>query len=440
MLGMTLAHRLAAQGKQVTLIEAAPEFGGLAAPWRLGDVVWDRHYHVILMSDGHLRRLLDELGLDQDIRWVRTRTGVFANHRLHSVSNSIELLRFPALGLVDKARLAATILLASRITDWQSMERQTVSEWLIRWSGRNTYERFWLPLLRSKLGDAWRDTSAAFIWATIQRLYAARRSGLKEERFGYVPGGYRVILDRLETVLRAAGVDMRVGRPVQKVGNSDGRPFVRLAGGETLDFDRVVLTTAAPLAARMCPDLRADESDRLLGVRYLGIVCPSVLLREPLSDFYVTNLLDPGLPFTGVIEMDAMVDRHRELGGNALVYLPRYVAPGDPFITRPDDEIRDDFLTALERMFPRFRRRDVVAFQVSRVSQVMTLPTLGYSQRLPPIRTSIPGVYILNSAHIVNGTLNVNETVQLAERGAAAFARGDVGDRLPDPNQPEATP
>jgi protoporphyrinogen oxidase len=341
---------------------------------------------------------------------------------------------------VDKARLAATILLASRITDWQSMERQTVSEWLIRWSGRNTYERFWLPLLRSKLGDAWRDTSAAFIWATIQRLYAARRSGLKEERFGYVPGGYRVILDRLETVLRAAGVDMRVGRPVQKVGNSDGRPFVRLAGGETLDFDRVVLTTAAPLAARMCPDLRADESDRLLGVRYLGIVCPSVLLREPLSDFYVTNLLDPGLPFTGVIEMDAMVDRHRELGGNALVYLPRYVAPGDPFITRPDDEIRDDFLTALERMFPRFRRRDVVAFQVSRVSQVMTLPTLGYSQRLPPIRTSIPGVYILNSAHIVNGTLNVNETVQLAERGAAAFARGDVGDRLPDPNQPEATP
>jgi hypothetical protein len=30
--------------------------------------------------------------------------------------------------------------------------------------------------------------------------------------------------------------------------------------------------------------------------------------------------------------------------------------------------------------------------------------------------TSVPGLAVVNSAHIVNGTLNVNETVQLAER------------------------
>ena len=47
------------------------------------------------------------------------------------------------------------------------------------------------PLLRAKLGDAYQAASAAFIWATIQRLYAARRSGLKKEMFGYVPGGVR---------------------------------------------------------------------------------------------------------------------------------------------------------------------------------------------------------------------------------------------------------
>jgi hypothetical protein len=33
--------------------------------------------------------------------------------------------------------------------------------------------------------------------------------------------------------------------------------------------------------------------------------------------------------------------------------------------------------------------------------------------------TSVPGLHVVNSAHIVNGTLNVNETVQLAERAAA---------------------
>ena len=30
----------------------------------------------------------------------------------------------------------------------------------------------------------------------------------------------------------------------------------------------------------------------------------------------------------------------------------------------------------------------------------------------------MPGIHIVNSAHIINGTLNVNETMQLAEREA----------------------
>ena len=62
--------------------------------------------------------------------------------------------------------------------------------WLRRWSGERTFERIWLPLLKSKLGENYRLTSAAFIWATIARMYAARRPGLKREMFGYVEGGY----------------------------------------------------------------------------------------------------------------------------------------------------------------------------------------------------------------------------------------------------------
>ena len=66
-MGLTLAHRLAQQGKRVTVIEAADQIGGLASAWRIGDVVWDRHYHVILQSDTRLRALLDELGLEKEI-------------------------------------------------------------------------------------------------------------------------------------------------------------------------------------------------------------------------------------------------------------------------------------------------------------------------------------------------------------------------------------
>lgn len=416
MLGLTLAHRLALRGRDVTVFEGADRLGGLASAWGLGPVTWDRHYHVTLFSDTALRGLLGELDLERELRWVRTRTGFYTGGRLYSMSDAFEFLRFPPLGLVDKVRLAVTILHASRIRDWKSLERIPVADWLRRWSGPRTLEKIWLPLLRAKLGEGYRETSAAFIWATIARLYAARRSGLKEERFGYVPGGYARVLERFGEVLAAEGVRVHLGRPARRVERQAGGGIaVESADGARDIFDAVIVTPAAPIAARLVAGLEEGERARLEAVRYQGIVCASLLLKRPLGGFYVTNITDDWVPFTGVIEMTALVDP-AQFGGNTLVYLPRYVPPGDPLFARSDAEIQETFMAAIERMYPGLERSDLLAFRVSRVPYVFPIPTLGYSDRVPPMSTSIPGVHIVNSAHIVNGTLNVNETVQLAGR------------------------
>jgi hypothetical protein len=57
---------------------------------------------------------------------------------------------------------------------------------------------------------------------------------------------------------------------------------------------------------------------------------------------------------------------------------------------------------------------------------VFAVPTVGYSRALPSTTTSVPGLHVLNSAHIVNGTLNVDETVQLAERWVRDATRGSA--------------
>ncbi len=415
-LGMTLAYRLARRGHAVTLFESGDQLGGLAAPWSLGDVVWDRHYHVILRSDRYLRELLAELGLEREIRWVETRTGFYTDGRLHSMSNGLEFLRFPPLGFFDKARLLLTILYASRIRDWKRLEQVPVEGWLRSWSGNRTFERIWLPLLRSKLGDSYRETSAAFIWATIARMYEARRTGLKKEMFGYVPGGYARILARFEQALSEAGVRWHLRRPARGIQRARaGGVVVEFGDGDQHVFDRVAVTVPAPLAAEVCTGLSSGERDRMRAVRYQGIVCASLLLRRGLSRFYITNITEPGVPFTAVIEMSALVDSEKHLGGHALVYLPKYVAPDDPLFSRSDAAIQESFLAALKRMHPRFEPEDVIAFRVSRVRQVFALTTLGYSSRLPPVETSMPGLLVVNSAHILNGTLNVNATLRLAE-------------------------
>ncbi len=417
MLGMTLALRLSQAGHSVTILEAADHVGGLASPWQLGDIVWDRHYHVTLASDLALRSLLKELELEQDIRWSTTRTGFYVGGKLYSLSDTLEFLRFPPLTLLQKMRLAATIVYASRITDWRRLERVTALDWLTKLSGQETVDAIWYPLLRAKLGANAERASAAFIWAVIARMYAARRSGMKREQFGYVDGGYSRVLQRFEGHLRARGIEIVTGVRVQRVESDERAVCVLDQNGNRSVFDRAVVTVAAPLAARLCPQLTLKEYGLLRGIQYQGIICASLLTQEPISPFYVTNITDRWVPFTGVIEMTCVVDR-AGFGGKSLTYLPKYVPSDDPAFNLSDEQLQEDFLSALERMHPAFSRRSMCAFRISRVRYVLPITTLNYSDALPPIRTSVPYLYLVNSAHIVNGTLNVNETVQLANRTA----------------------
>jgi hypothetical protein len=60
---------------------------------------------------------------------------------------------------------------------------------------------------------------------------------------------------------------------------------------------------------------------------------------------------------------------------------------------------------------------------VARAREVQAISTLDYSRALlPPLETSVDRIYVVNSAQIAYGTLNVNETLALAERQGTALA------------------
>jgi protoporphyrinogen oxidase len=422
MLGLTVALRLAERGARPTVLEAAPAVGGLASADPIGDYTWDRFYHVILQSDLHLLGLLEELGLTDRLTFVDARTGFFTGGRLVPLNGVVDFLRFPPLSLFSKARLAATILYASRVRDGRRLEAVPVLEWLRRWSGTPTAERIWRPLLRAKLGDNADRVSAAFIWAIIARMYAARRSGLRQERFGYVEGGYATILPRFYQHATEHGVAFISGRPVAEVKPAGGGVDIRWADGEVRRFDAAVLTVPCGAVAKLCPALTPAERERLNRVVYQGVVCVSLLLTRPLAGYYITNITDDGLPFTAVIETTALVDR-RAFGGRSLVYLPRYAAQDDPLWHRDDAAISEECIAGLRAMYPDLDPREIEHVKVARAREVQALATLNYSgEALPPVRTSVPAVYVVNSAQIVNGTLNNNEIVALGNAAAPGLA------------------
>lgn len=414
-MGMTLALRLAQEGHQVTIYEAGPELGGLVSSWKMGNVEWDKFYHVILLSDFRTRNILKEIGVEDKIHWIETKTGFYMNGKLHSMSDTIEFLKFPTLNLIDKFRLGVTIIVASRIKNWKRLEKIPVTTWLKKWSGKNTYQKIWLPLLRAKLGESYKQTSAVFIWATIQRMYGARRSGLKKEMFGFVDGGYKTVIESFKQTLVNNGVNIKTSCAVTEVLSKGlNKPVVKMSDGLSEQHDEVIVTLPSGIASKLCTDLQESEKEKLNGIDYLGVICVAVLLDKSISDFYVTNITDTWVPFTGIIEMTALVDK-KYLDGKALVYLPKYVVKDDPLYNESDDYLKSYFIDNLKKMYPVISDHNIQFVGVAKAKHVITVAKLNYSELLPAIETSSPNVYVINTSHIKDGTLNVNETVRVAE-------------------------
>jgi protoporphyrinogen oxidase len=174
------------------------------------------------------------------------------------------------------------------------------------------------------------------------------------------------------------------------------------------------MTLPSPTILKTVNGLSDQEQLCLGATDYLGVVCTSLLLDRPLGGFYVTNITDSGIPITGVIEMGSVL-KPEHLGGNYLVYLPKYVDSCDPALEESTDRIHERCIATLSSMYPTFHPEQVQAIQTAKARYVMAIPTLHYSDNRCPIVSSVPGLYLLNSARIVDGTLNVNEVLRLVE-------------------------
>ncbi len=411
--GLVTAMRLAKRGESVVLVDGESSIGGLTRPWELGGITWDRFYHVVLGGDLETQALLQEVGLASELRFKPVKTSLFIEGELYPFSSMLDFLAFPELGILDKLRLAATITHARYGGNEERYEWEGVLEYLTRWSGARTVERIWRPLLRAKLGDHHANASAAFIRATIKRLQGARRGAVGGERYGYVRGGYARVLAALEQRLLDLGVELVLGRRVREVTLHDRYVRVTLERGE-LTADRAVLTLPSNVCAAICPQLSRLERRTLGQDRYVGVVCVSLLVNRHLGNAYVTNVADAGFPFTGIINMSALVDR-REFGGCDLIYLPKYCAADERSFTQSDDVLIAQAYRALGRIFRNFGPGDVVAGRVARAPHVFPFPRVGRAQSLPPVRTSLQRVAIVNSGRLRYATLNVSDTIRVVD-------------------------
>jgi protoporphyrinogen oxidase len=428
-MGLALAQRLSAQGYAVSVLEREKQLGGLSTWHDYGQFAWDRFYHVILPGDAYLIGFITDIGLGGELRWQRTLTGFYVDKALYSMSSTAEFLKFPPVSLVGKLRMALTILYCARIRNWRRLEKIPIEPWLRKLSGRATYEKIWRPLLLAKLGEHYRRASAVFIWTYIKRMYAARSSAARKEQLGHVSGGYKAVIERTVERIREHGGEVASGITVRRISAERGGGVRVETDRGPQRYDKVIFTGPVNVLQSVAGKDMVEVRGLNSGVEYLGVVCLVVVSRRPLVPYYIVNIADERVPFTGIIGISNVVSPG-ETNGMHVTYLPKYVHSDDPWLRHSDEEIVGSFLEGLRIVLPDYERAGVVSTHVNRATKVQPLQVVGYSDLVPRIATRNPDLFVLNTSQFVNNTLNNNEVLravdEFAGNCAALFGPADA--------------
>lgn len=417
--GLAAARDLARGGCRVTVYEAERQVGGLAGaftPAGGGDPL-DRFYHHWFTSDLDIMALIEELGLSDAVTHEPSLTGVYFANRAYRLSTPLDLLRFPALPLIDRVRLGWMALRARRITDWRALEGLTAEEWLRDMAGDRVYEVIWAPLLQGKFGAHAPGISAVWIWSKL-KLRGGSRSKDGAETLGYMRGSFARLAEAVADDIRAHGGEIRLGAPITSLTPSDQCWHLDGPWGAAR-ADKVVATVAPPLLARMVEDWAgADEIRKLDRISYLANLCLVLELDRPLGETYWLNVNDPDFPFVGVIE-HTNFQSAGQYGGRHIVYLSRYLAEDDPLYAMSDADVLEYAMPHLGRMFPAFRPSWVQAHHVWRARWAQPVVERHYSRLIPRAEGPGYGLYLSSMAQIYPEDRGTNYAVRAGRQIAA---------------------
>ncbi len=414
--GITAAIGLREAGADVTLVEARPRLGGAASSFARGDMMIDNGQHVFLRCCTSYQGLLARLGVTGRVS-VQERFDVTvlsprgtARLRRNSLPGPLHmgsaLAGYRLLSLPGRLRVARAAL-AMRFVDPAdpALDGTSLGDWLAA-RGQNEAARrlMWDLFIVSALNidgdEASLPLSATVIKTALLGARDAADIGIADVPLGELHG--RATAD----LLAKLGAEVRLGARVAAVDRLPGGRFgvklesaaggTRLAGGNgsnvpaadvtELTADGVVLAVPAAQAARLAGPAGVASAGRWDELGYSPIVNVHVVY-----DRQVTSL-----PFAAAVESPVqwVFDKTRQAGLAAGQYLAVSLSAADSYVDVPAASLREQFLPALEQLFPAAAGAGIVDFFVTRERRATFRQAPGIGAIRPGTATSVPGLVL----------------------------------------------
>ncbi|MDC1127862.1 FAD-dependent oxidoreductase [Gammaproteobacteria bacterium] len=214
---------------------------------------------------------------------------------------------------------------------------------------------------------------------------------------------------------------IELGNPVSSIDYNEGKWSIKAAKGDT-ESDRVIITTALPLIAKMLKSWASENYLlKLNRIKYIGNICLVLELDRPLSSTYWLNVNDPSFPFVGIIE-HTNFEKASTYGGKHIVYLSKYLPHTDTLYGMSKDEFLLYTLPYLKTMFPEFNEKWIQKHHLWKARWSQPVVEKHYSKMIPAEDGPIEGLHICSMAQIYPEDRGTNYAIKKGRSIGARLA------------------
>lgn len=404
-MGLAVAYQLALDGHQPVLFEADDRVGGMTATFDFGGLEIERYYHFHCISDHAFLKMLEELGIADQMRWTETKMGYWYQNCLQPWGNPVALLKFRGLSFVAKFRYGLHAFLSTKRDDWRPLDNVEASGWIKRWVGAEAWEVLWRRLFDYKFYGYAHGLSAAWIWSRIRRIGRSRYS-LFREKLGYLEGGSSTLLNALKASIETQGGEIRLKSAIEKVVISDGKVLGVQVAGQLESFDKVISTIPLPYVPKLMPDLPVDVLARFKAIKNIAVVCVIAKLKEAVTENFWLNTNDLEMDIPGLVEYTNLrpLDQH-------VVYVPFYVPGEHPLYTEPDEVFLNKVRRYLKKINSALTDDDFIDIRASRYRYAQPICDPGYLEKLPPVGLPVQGLWVADTSYYYPEDRGISESI-----------------------------
>ncbi|RLI76303.1 amine oxidase [Archaeoglobales archaeon] len=343
------------------------DVGGLASSYCKDHYCIEKFYHHCFRQDEELLKLIKELKLSNKLVWKVAKVGYAVDDKIYPLNTPIEILRFPYLSFYDKIKLAM-FTIKSRKRDYVLEDGRGVVDGIKKELGDKLLNNFFMPLLKSKFGENYKEVSYAWLLARVSIRSNRKYSG---EELGYLRQGFHQLIERMREGIEIENKVVKLER------------FRRFdVCGEK--FDAVIYT--API-----PELGEEFRNalNLPKIKYQSSVCALIALKDSLTNIYWTNVKEETI-FGALIEHTNFMPL--EDYGEHLIYLASYSTPDGWLFNKNVDELEKLYIKDAKKFG--LDERNINWIKIFKAKYSGPIFEKGYLKKITDYKTPIKGFYI----------------------------------------------